>query len=242
MRVLIPSVGYADFLATVLPRWQAFLPEARIIVVTDTKDHETWAVAQEYGAECCVTDIWYEQQPVSNVTKGPVVFNKAAAMDVAFGFRPGYTERPEALDLCLALDCDVVPFGRFPAPREINRHTVYGCPRYTCETPEELAAYQPPPSHKKLIPPKLAGQNYGHADPKLTPLQAGSRCLGYFQLFRYRPGLRFGSYRTAGGYDMDFRLKFTSRRCVEHMHLLHLGEQNRSNWKGRIVKPWLPLV
>jgi hypothetical protein len=69
-------------------------------------------------------------------------------------------------------------------------------------------------------------------------LETGARCLGYFQLFRWRPGVGFGHYKTAGKYDLDFRTHFRRRVGLSDMYVLHLGEQNRRNWRGRIVPRW----
>src|SRR5690606_37733393 len=78
VRVVIPSVNYADFLADTLPAWQAFLPrDAKIAVVTTPEDRETQAVAASCDVPCCVTDVW---------TRDGAIFNKGSALDLAFGF------------------------------------------------------------------------------------------------------------------------------------------------------------
>ena len=239
MRIVIPSVKYADLLAVVLPAWQAFLPHADITVVTSTRDAETAALAAAYGVACCQTDVWYAQVPTQDAQDGPVVFNKAAALDEAFGFRGSWRSAPAVGDLCLSLDCDVVPEGTFPQEDQVKPRIIYSVPRYECPTPEALAEHQAGRGRRlRLIPPKVKGQTYVASIPGLTPREAAKRCLGFFQLFRYHEGLRFGDFKTAGGYDMAFRDQFQSRAALLSMHVLHLGEQHRENWKGRVVAPW----
>ena len=70
-----------------------------------------------------------------------------------------------------------------------------------------------------------------HAEANIE--EVARECLGYFQLFRYRKGIRFGSYPTAGRYDLDFRQQFSKNRPLTSFYVLHLGEQSRQNWKKR---------
>lgn len=234
MRAVIPSVRYADYLAVVLPVWIRFLPARVLAVVTTPEDRDTQAVAASLDVPVCVTDAW---------TRNGAVFNKALALDEAFGFAPGYRPAPSRGETCLALDADVVPFGRFPDRATLADDTLYGCARYESLTPEMLEAHRSgelPREDLQLIAPRLRGEKR----PQLTPhteqavRDCGRQALGYFQLFRYRPGVGFGSSRTAGKYDLDFRAHFTSRRGLTECYVLHLGEQSRANWRGRVLPPW----
>lgn len=239
MRIVIPSVHYADYLAVTLPAWQALRPRAEIIVVTSPDDQETVGVATAAGVRCHATDAWTRPVETFNGAPGRVVFNKALALDEAFGFVPGFAEPPRHKEYCLAIDADVYPFGAWPNDAK-RSDTLYGCPRYECLTPDELIAHRDgrtPVDSLHLIPPKIRGESYARST-NLTPEQVGAKCLGYFQLFRYLDGRRFGSYRTAGKYDMDFRNQFARRRGLTSLYVLHLGEQNRQNWQGRILPPW----
>lgn len=231
MRVVLPSVDYADFLAVTLPAWRAALSaDAEIIVVTAPADRDSQAVAAAHGARCCVTDAWYA---------GGAVFDKAAALDLAFGFEPGWTSAPAIGTPCLALDADVYPGAPVPAGA-LDPNTLYGVPRYACPTPADLEAIS---SGRRsladltLIPPRLKGDDYSRAWT-LTPAESAARCLGYFQLFPCRPGVAFGRSHTAGGYDMRFRYHFIHRRAVAGLWVLHLGGQCRGNWRGRVVPRW----
>ena len=60
---------------------------------------------------------------------------------------------------------------------------------------------------------------------------------GYFQLFRYLPGRRFGSYPGADGYDYDFAFLWPRGVVLETIHVLHFGETHR-NWEGRVTPRW----
>lgn len=233
MRLVIPSLGYADMLAVVLPAWKRFLPSAGITVVTAEDDHETQAIARDELADLCVTDAW---------SRDGAVLNKAAALDVAFGITTGYRGAPPLGELCLALDCDVMPFGRFPREETLRPAVLYGCSRYACDTPADLEAHQAgrtPRESLSLIAPKCKGRNYVPiANTPPNALACARRCLGYFQLFRYRRGLCFGSFPTAAKYDLEFRRQFPMTSGLWDCYVLHLGESDRENWKGRILPTW----
>ena len=171
-------------------------------------------------------------------------FNKGGALDEAFGFRKvtdpclPHTDPPYEGEPCLSVDADVYPFGRF-APAQIKPGILYGCPRYEAKTPEVFREYlnkRITLSSLRLIAPRLRGETA--ATRSTTPQSAAHKCLGYFQLFRYRPGIAFGDSKTAGGYDMRFREKWSERAALDSIHVVHLGEMNRANWAGRVVPKW----
>jgi hypothetical protein len=233
MRVVIPSLHYGDFLAVVLPAWQRMLPVATVTVVTSAADVESQAVARAARADLCVTDAW---------AADGAILNKAAAMDVAFGIAPGHAAQPTAGELCLALDADVYPVGTFPADQTFRPDALYGCPRYQCPSPADLTRHLRGKTHRAelpLIPPKVRGQSHVMIrNTRSNALASAQSCLGYFQLFRFRPGLAFGSYPSAGKYDLCFRDQFRTRVALWDPYVLHLGEQNRANWRGRVIGRW----
>lgn len=231
MRVVIPSVNYSDMLAVTLPAWRKLLPRAKFTVVTSRDDVHTQKVAKHARVRVLVTDLW---------TAGGALFNKGGALDYAFGFSGGVP--PTEGERCLSIDADVYPFGGFPDERLAERN-IYGCPRYLCATPNELDLHvhgAKPLSDFPLILPRKRGQAYA-LDPAPTPDvvdESGRRCLGYFQLFRYTPGLQFGHSRTAGKCDIVFRNQFAHRQVLSDFYVLHLGESTRANWRGRLVGRW----
>lgn len=233
MRAVIPSVNYADFLRVTLPAWVAMLPPRSVTVVTTEADEETQAVADAHGVQCVVTDAW---------SKDGATLNKAAALDEAFGFAGGLIPPPAVGELCLALDADGFPCGTWPREAEIEPGVIYGCGRYHCETPSDLEAHRHGRTARAdlaLIPPKVRGSSYGSVPHTAENLKAtAEKCLGYFQLWRYDPAYRFGSSKTAGGYDLRFRDQFTRRGVVTGLYILHLGPQDRANWRGRILPRW----
>jgi hypothetical protein len=233
MRVVIPSVHYADFLTVILPAWLRVVALDELTVVTSPDDMETQAVAKTVGVGLLVTDAW---------SRDDAIFNKAAALDEAFGITPRYREAPAVGELCLSLDCDVYPFGRFPSEQEIKRETIYGCARYRCPSASALRSHVRGLSRRAsldLIPPKVKGQSYTTiTNTRNNAVETATKALGYFQLFRWRPGLAFGSSRTAGKYDLDFRDQFARRRGLWPFYVLHLGDQDRANWKGRVIPRW----
>ena len=233
MRAVLPSYHYGDYLGAVLPGWLQVLAAAAITVVTAPDDVETIAVAAAFGVGLVVTDIW---------TRDGALLNKAAALDQAFGIAPGFREPPAVDEVCLALDADVYPFGRFPSSREIRPEVIYACARYRCDTAQDLDAHLAGRTRREqldLIPPKVRGESYVTiANTSANAAASAARCLGYFQLFRYRPGLAFGSHTSAGKYDLDFRKQFPRTRALMDFYVLHLGDQNRANWRGRVLPRW----
>lgn len=223
MRVVIPSLHYGDFLGATLPAWRALLPAADIVVVTSPRDPESAVIAREYGARPLVTDAW---------TRRGAALNKGAALDAGFdGLAAG--------DLCLSIDADVYPCGRFPRAEKVAEDTIYGCPRYQVTTPAAIEDHLAGRLTREALP--LIGPRAG-GEPQLggatTPKEAAARCLGYFQLFRYSPRRRFGDSRSAGKCDITFRNQFRRRRGITRFYVLHLGELSRRNWKGRVVPAW----
>lgn len=232
MKVVLPSVHYADFLRETLPAWQAMLPRGSFVVVTSPDDTETQLVAREAGAELCVTTVWLRGG----------VFNKAAALDLAFGLTAGFAKPPKRDEVCVALDADVYPFGRFPRTKHLRADTIYSCPRYVCDSPAALEAHragQTALDDCLLIPPLDRGAG-SVAVPHSTKAaaRAARRCLGYVQVFRHQPARRFGESSTAGGYDIRFRNQFPSRGILPGFYVFHLGERSRRNWRGRTVPAW----
>lgn len=233
MRVVIPSVNYSDFLADTLPAWKAFLPRnARLVVVTTLEDVDTQRVAAAHGAECCATDVW---------TRDRATFNKGSALDLAFGFIPGWTHPPSERESCLSVDADVYPFGICPDRGMLRTGVLYGCPRFQCDTREDLLAHvegRAPRDAYQVILTRVRGEPNARLGTSQDLVTGAMTCLGYFQLFRYRPGIVFGPSKTAGKYDLDFRRHFDHRQAVLDCYVLHLGEQNRENWRHRVVAPW----
>jgi len=233
MRAVIPALRYADLLAVILPAWVQMLGAEALTVVTEPEDHETHEVASAHGVGLVATHAW---------SRDEAMLNKAAALDEAFGITPGYRRPPAPGELCLSLDADVYPFGRFPGEDEVQPDVLYGCARYHCLTPRDLRLHRrgrTPRERLALIPPKVRGATYVQCpNTREHALWSARRCLGYFQLFRYRAGLAFGSYRTAGKYDLDFRRQFPATAALWDLYVLHLGEQNRANWRGRVTPRW----
>lgn len=256
MRAVIPSLNYSDFLSLILPYWVKFLPADTLTVVTAPADTATQAVCKEYSVSCCVTDVW--TAPIVDSGRWKVdakgrrvipirklkptqhaILNKASALNEAFGFTPGYRPAPPPGEPCLALDCDVVPFGTFPS-LELAPSTLYGVPRYECLSVEALHAhsYAPQPD-LPLVMTKLDNKvpRLAHPNALVDPRTYARKCLGYFQLFPYRQGLAFDPYPTAAAYDLYFVKKFKHHEALSDLYVLHLGPQDYKNWTGRTIPP-----
>lgn len=229
MRIVIPSLQYADYLVTSLPVWRSMFPSAEIRVVTGAMDHDSIRVGGQYDVDVIVSDAWH---------RDGAVFNKAAALDEALGHPPIGT-------LCLVADADVVPFGMFPLDDQLARDVLYGCGRYFCPDLETLEAHRAgllPRDQLALILPRRSGEPDVQLLERPTIYdvrQLARKALGYCQVFRYRPGLQFGSSHNAAGYDNRFARQFSLRGPLpDSFYVLHLGGQDRANWNGRVLPPW----
>jgi hypothetical protein len=233
MRVTIPSVDYGDFLAVTLPAWRTLLPYAQFTVVTSPEDRETISVATAEADRVLVTDAWRSDG---------AQFNKAAALDLAFGFAGEETTPPEAGEVCLSIDADVHPFGKLREDR-VLAEAIHGCPRYFCRTARELWAHRRGRVGLRAFPLML-GKYRDHPSLLAFPnpamvIRTARSAIGYFQLWRHRPGLdRFGSYPTASTYDVVFAKSFRTRRPLTGFYVLHLGVCSQRNWTGRVMPRW----
>lgn len=213
MRVVIPSVGYADMLAVTLPAWRRVLPSyATVVVVTRSSDTATQAVCRDHEVMAVVTEAW---------RLDGASFNKAAALDIGFQF--GHNRSgPKQGEWCLSIDADVFPGGPLPSLSGLRKGVLYGCARHLCLSPLELSSVQ----SGVTAPSDLPRRN------------SGDRGAGYFQLFKFVAGLTFGSFPTAGYYDLEFAKAFD--RVVDlspSFVVLHLGRTCSQNWRGARVTP-----
>lgn len=232
MRAVIPAVDYADILAVTLPAWAALLPQGCLTVVTTPKDAATRAVADACGVKVHLTDAWYRADRSCHfrLDQEAIVFNKALALDEAFGF---LSDPPAPSEVCVSIDADGYPIGRFPYEEAIPASAVVGAWRYNCATQADLVAH-------------LSGDLPRTHFPKMKNSEGGP--VGYLQAFRYQPGMRFGSYPNAGKYDIHFMRKHVTQRLMvdeSQLYILHLGPVGdsptlpRKNWYGRSVPQWV---
>lgn len=232
MRIVIPSVGYADFLADVLPAWRALAPAGDLRVVTEPSDPASAEIASQHGATVIVTDVWRADG---------AVLNKGGALDAGFTWT---TDPPATGEVCIAADADVVPVGQPPTVSALDMEAVYGCARFDCPKPAMFDAWRAGKLALERLPlilPRVRGEQAVQLAYRPTPAQiarAARRVLGYCQVFRARPGLTFGPSKTAGGYDRRFVQQFARREALRSLYVVHLGDQDRRNWHGRIVAPW----
>jgi hypothetical protein len=220
MRLVITSVDYADFLSVTLPAWRALVPN--VVIATAPWDLDTQAIAAEHGVSTIVTDAW-RLMDVGHVGER-VHFNMALGLDVAFGLFENQVEPPADGEVCGHVSADCYPVGRWPKDDTFKPDTIYGFWRYDCPTPSAFAAFCGDGDWQRF--PQMKN---GHGWP-----------IGYCQLFRYRPGLRFGSFPTAGKFDIRFREKFTHKVMRDEVALIHLGPASvRENWAGRTIEKWV---
>lgn len=221
MRLVIASVQYADMLEVVLPAWTALVP-AGLVVATSPDDVDSQRVAASHGVPVAVTTAWTRIDDTCHRSSRPATFNLALALDEVLGL---VGSNPPAIgELCGHVSADCVPFGRWPDERTFMDGTVYGFWRYECLSPKALHEHQ-------------QGRRSLGQFPKLK--NSHSWPIGYNQLFRYAPGIRFGSYATAGKFDTDFSRGFQQRVMRDELYFLHMGPISvKENWAGRVVPIW----
>lgn len=223
MKVVVTSVHYADFLAVTLPAWREIVPAGCLMVATSPDDVDTHAVAAACDVPIIATEAWSQRDPSCHVGDG-VHFNLALGLDVALiGLLEGRVAKPARGEVCGHVSADCYPVGHWPADDRFTDDTIYGFWRYDCPTTEAFDRFQRDRRIERF--PRLKN---AHGWP-----------IGYCQLFRYREGLRFGSFPTAGKFDIRFRERFPNKVMLGDVSLLHLGPSSvRSNWAGRTIPHW----
>ncbi len=111
---LTVSVNYGDFLIRGIAAWRAGLDS--LLVVTDTKDRESWQIGMDNNAQVLVTDAFYEQG---------AQWNKGRAMQQGRELMPRE-------DWNLFIDADVVPpanWRNFVEAQDPKRGHLYGARR-----------------------------------------------------------------------------------------------------------------
>jgi hypothetical protein len=223
MRFAITSVNYADFLAVALPAWKAMLPAGSLVVATSHEDVVTQALTKDHGVTLVVTDAWTRKDSTCHEGGAPT-FNIALGLDEALGLTGDLMSPPKDGEVIGHVSADCVPFGRWPDESNLDDQTVYGFWRYECLKPEHLAEHQ-------------QGRRPLSKFPRLKNTKGAP--IGYNQIFRAKPGRRFGSYPTAGKFDTHFTTRFPRFEMLLDAYFLHLGPINvRENWAGRVVPTW----
>jgi hypothetical protein len=148
----------------------------------------------------------------------------ALGLDMALGLiHGGLVPQPKLGEVCAHVNPDCYPFGAWPGEDTFDTETVYGFWRYECATPHALHAY-------------LDGTRTKDHFSRMKNAKSGP--IGYCQIFRYAPGLRFGSFPSAGGFDTEFNKQFTRKEMRGDVYLLHLGGRDKRNWAGRVLPVW----
>jgi len=224
MRFVITSVNYADYLAVTLPAWKAILPKSALCVATSHGDAESRRVTADHDVQCYITDAWTRKDPTSH-EGGEPTFNLALGLDETLGLIDGGpVPAPIAGEIVGHASADCVPFGTWPDDAVFDDRTVYAFWRYECLTPKALAEHQ-------------TGIRPIAKFPRLKNTNGAP--IGYCQIFRAKPGRRFGSWPTAGKFDTQFTKTFPRSEMLLDVYLLHLGPINvRENWAGRVVPQW----
>lgn len=250
MRIVVPSVNYADLLAVSLPVLVSLVGSSPITVLTAAEDRNTHAVAKACGVSTFVTDAWTRTDRACHRSRARTArvgkfwqqqrkddaptFNLALALDEAFGLAgPAWSSAPADGDVLAVIDADVVPVGRWPSDDDIQAGVIYGAMRYACPTSELYAAFVSGVVKLDDLKPMRASGRIEQSQHRDVP-NVGE---GYCQIFRYRPGLRFGSYPGADEYDFDLALRFAKGELLKGLSFVHLG-RNARNWDGRITEQW----
>lgn len=182
-------------------------------VITSPQDPVTQEVCWSHGLRPHVTEEFY-------VDGSPC--NKGAAQNHIV------RQVADQGDLVVMFDADCYPVGRLPkGPLFTASGVIHGCMRFDCKTNEEFER------NKQRSPSEMKPAPIGSYRPNLV--------RGYFQMFIYHKGLRFGrkSDRTFSGCDLYLAAQFPIGQYLptSEFYVLHLGERQK-NWKGRVTEQW----
>jgi len=238
LQALTVSVNYPDFLVHVLEENKSLFD--KWIIVTDTKDEETFNLCQKYskyGIVCIQTDSFYEN----------AIFNKYAGINVGLNY----------IDLdswCLFLDSDIILHDqtrRILENLELNKEFIYGIDRVNCKGIDSWEGFK---AKRNLVIDNWLLTNagfdlgsrlvhyYGYAggDGKFK----GWNPLGFFQL-AHRGS--FSSYPAesegADHCDLVFSRNWprSKRQFIPEIIGIHLESEfliKGTNWYGRISLPF----
>ena len=205
--------------------------------MTSKEDTETFAIARARYVRTYITDAWTRHDPTytrdvshwrsfwqrKGIDMRQPTLNKALALDEAFGFVPSFTQPPADGEVCIVADADCRPVGTLPDERAIKDGVLYGCKRYELLADGSKGPLMP-------IRGRATLQRTQHAKNWFV-------CQGYFQMFRWHEGMRFGSYPAADAYDDDFAHTFSKGEEVQNFYVLHQGgmDTTHTNWRGRVT-------
>jgi hypothetical protein len=225
VHVIIPCVNYDDFLELTLPSLLRFgIPTTIVTSPTDTK---TIALAKQFHLATVETNAW---------TANNATFNKSAALNRAIA----QIISNSGADWLLLLDADIIlTFDPRLVVSALLPHTLYSVERRLCVAPEQLKAYASGQLSLSQFPlyevPIINGKAWGRR-PTKNPVALS----GYFHLWNWRhtKKTRLPNSSTAATYDVDFALRFGTRRAniVGH-EVLHIGPI-KTNWRGRTSQRW----
>ena len=226
LHVVIPCVGYDDFLRETLPTVTSYgLP---VTIVTSPTDVNTLAIAEKFDAKVITTSIW---------TDNHAKFNKSGALNVAIASTVASSD-PEWL---LMLDADILlTFNPCSILSGLATHKLYSVSRRLCSTPSDLDLYHNGrlllsdfPLYKIPIVNNMAWGHRKTANPEAL--------IGYFHLWNCRATSRIvlPESSNAASYDVEFAMSFgdTGRSHISGYEVLHLGPL-MTNWDGRISPKW----
>jgi hypothetical protein len=204
VRAITICVDYADLLRVTLPRSQKHFHS--VTVVTTPGDEETIGVVREFGADLCITDVFYD--------KG-ADFNKFAALEYGLGLmgREGWLAVIDA-DIYFPLEIPEwsLDQGCLYTPR---RRMFPHIPQSAEEIPDNWLPYAYPMANEEF-----AGycQIFHADDAMLGP-----------------PPWYETNWIWAGGPDSVFQQKWPDRNKIRPpFEVLHLGPAFQ-NWAGRIA-------
>jgi hypothetical protein len=227
-------VGYADFLAALLPRNKHLFD--KIVVVTTPDDLDTRRLCEYLHVECVQTNAFHRD-------------------GAAFAKGDGINAGLEKLSLdgwVVHLDADIVlpPLFRDTVlGLDLDDTHVYGCDRYIIP---HFEAWQEHVNH-----PRLEHENgvYVHADAykigtRIAPPQHGGYIpIGFFQMWGPRGSGRLEyptQHTTAARTDMLFALQWDRRHrgFLPEVIAYHLESDpdapQGANWEGRHTPPFEP--
>lgn len=227
IEAIVCCVNYSDFLEVTLPHNMQFFK--RMLVVTDTKDRNTYEVCRKFSVPCIRSDVFYEDGDA---------FNKGRGINLGI-----QNSRNDCW--MLHLDADVLLPHNFLTTLnkvKLQKDCIYGVDRLNTLTYENWVKgrNQEIPQHqwRYLV---HAPTNYQLGD-RIVHMEYGWIVIGFFQLWhssmRKLYPIVCGSAEHS---DVLFSIQWSEekRHLIPHMFVTHLESENLNmgaNWKGRKTK------
>jgi len=210
MKAITVCVNYDDYLKISLPHNKPLFDH--LIVVTSPDDIKTQNICQENQVDVILTNKFYE---------GGAEFNKGKAINEALRGLDGW--------VC-HFDSDILLPKNIKDLENLDKNTIYGCPRLMCPSKSAWEKYLLTGHTKKWQ--KLKASYFRLENSVINHFIP----IGYTQIFHTGQLYPEDSHNAAES-DVSFALQFKDQACLDNLTVIHMpivGPQDEGiNWNGR---------